>query len=64
MKLTTRFGQFGGAFVLEILVPALEELEAAWCEARRARLPRGACSAARNLRRPAHAALSLPPLRR
>ncbi|MGE0556453.1 MAG: tryptophan synthase subunit beta [Gemmatimonadales bacterium] len=34
MKLTTRFGEFGGAFVPEILVPALEELEAAWCAAR------------------------------
>jgi len=34
MKLSTRFGEFGGAFVPEILVPALEELEAAYCEAR------------------------------
>jgi tryptophan synthase beta chain len=29
-----RFGDFGGAYVPEILVPALEQLEAAWLEAR------------------------------
>ena len=34
MKLPTRFGEFGGVFVPEILVPALEELEAAFVEAR------------------------------
>ena len=28
-----RFGEFGGAFVPETLVPALEELEAAFTEA-------------------------------
>ncbi len=28
------FGQFGGRFVPEILIPALEELEAAWLEAK------------------------------
>ena len=30
MKLATRFGEFGGLFVPEILTPALEELEAAF----------------------------------
>jgi tryptophan synthase beta chain len=34
MKSSGRFGRFGGAFVPEILVPALEELEAAFLEAR------------------------------
>jgi len=29
-----RFGRFGGIFVSELLIPALEELEAAWLEAR------------------------------
>lgn len=33
MKLTTRFGEYGGVFVPEILVPALEQLEAAFIEA-------------------------------
>jgi len=33
MKLTTRFGEYGGVFVPEILVPALEQLEAAFVEA-------------------------------
>jgi tryptophan synthase beta chain len=30
-----RFGQYGGRFVPETLIPALDELEAAWTEARR-----------------------------
>ena len=34
MKLDTRFGQYGGTFVPEILMPALEQLEAAFIEAR------------------------------
>ncbi|MGE0442476.1 MAG: tryptophan synthase subunit beta [Gemmatimonadales bacterium] len=34
MKLPTRFGRFGGTFVPEILMPALEELEAAFITAR------------------------------
>ncbi len=29
MRLSGRFGRFGGSFVPEILMPALEELEAA-----------------------------------
>jgi len=33
MRMTGRFGRFGGCFVPEILVPALEELEAAFLEA-------------------------------
>src|SRR5687768_10759370 len=33
MKLDGRFGRFGGCFVPEILVPALEQLEAAFLEA-------------------------------
>jgi tryptophan synthase beta chain len=33
MKSTGRFGEFGGVFVPEILVPALEELEAAFFDA-------------------------------
>ncbi len=33
MRLTGRFGRFGGAFVPEILVPALEQLEAAFLDA-------------------------------
>ena len=33
MKMDTRFGDFGGAFVPEILLPALEQLEAAFVEA-------------------------------
>lgn len=33
MITSTRFGEFGGVFVPEILVPALEELEAAWLDA-------------------------------
>jgi len=33
MILPTRFGKYGGVFVPEILVPALEELELAFCEA-------------------------------
>jgi len=33
MKLAGYFGSFGGVFVPEILVPALEELESAWLEA-------------------------------
>jgi tryptophan synthase beta chain len=33
MRLTTRFGEYGGVFVPEILVPALEQLEAAFVEA-------------------------------
>ncbi|HVL79467.1 MAG TPA: pyridoxal-phosphate dependent enzyme, partial [Sphingomicrobium sp.] len=32
MRLNGRFGEFGGCFVPEILVPALEELEAAFLE--------------------------------
>jgi tryptophan synthase beta chain len=33
MKLPTRFGEYGGVFVPEILVPALEQLEAVFVEA-------------------------------
>src|SRR6185437_9192295 len=33
MRLTGRFGRFGGCYVPEILVPALEELEAAFLDA-------------------------------
>jgi len=33
MKLSTRFGEYGGVFVPEILVPALEQLETAFVEA-------------------------------
>jgi tryptophan synthase beta chain len=33
MRHSTRFGRFGGAFVPEILVPALEQLEAAFLDA-------------------------------
>ena len=35
MRSRGRFGDFGGFYVPEILMPALEELEAAWLEARR-----------------------------
>ena len=34
MKLDGRFGRYGGFYVSELLIPALEELEAAWLEAR------------------------------
>ncbi len=34
MKHRGRFGEYGGLYVSELLVPALEELEAAWLEAR------------------------------
>ena len=34
MRLNGRFGRFGGAYVPEILVPALEQLEAAFLDAR------------------------------
>jgi len=34
MRLTGRFGRFGGCYVPEILVPALEQLEGAFLEAR------------------------------
>jgi tryptophan synthase beta chain len=33
VKVTGRFGQFGGRYVAETLIPALEELESAWLEA-------------------------------
>ena len=33
MRMTGRFGRFGGCFVPEILVPALEQLEAAFLDA-------------------------------
>ena len=33
MKLDGRFGRFGGCYVPEILVPALEQLEAAFLDA-------------------------------
>src|SRR5437588_10389568 len=33
MRLSGRFGRFGGAYVPEVLVPALEQLEAAFLEA-------------------------------
>ena len=33
MRLTGRFGKFGGAYVPEILLPALEQLEAAFLDA-------------------------------
>jgi tryptophan synthase beta chain len=34
MKYDGRFGRFGGFYVSELLIPALEELESAWIEAR------------------------------
>src|SRR5690348_9882827 len=34
MRLTGRFGRFGGCYVPEILVPALEQLESAFLDAR------------------------------
>ncbi len=34
MKMSGRFGPFGGCYVSELLVPALEELEAAWLDTR------------------------------
>lgn len=34
MRTSGRFGDFGGCYVSELLVPALEELEGAWLEAR------------------------------
>ncbi|MEC9443251.1 MAG: tryptophan synthase subunit beta [Myxococcota bacterium] len=34
MKLETRFGEFGGVFVPQLLMPALEQLESAFIEAR------------------------------
>jgi tryptophan synthase beta chain len=33
-SLQHRFGPYGGQFVPETLMPALAELEQAWCEAR------------------------------
>ena len=33
MRLDGRFGRFGGTYVPEILVPALEQLEAAFLDA-------------------------------
>ena len=33
MRLSGRFGRFGGVYVPEILVPALEQLEASFLEA-------------------------------
>ena len=33
MRLNGRFGAYGGAYVPEILMPALEQLEAAFLEA-------------------------------
>ena len=33
MRLTGRFGSYGGAYVPEILVPALEQLEAEFLDA-------------------------------
>ena len=33
MRLNGRFGRFGGCYVPEILVPALEQLEAAFLDA-------------------------------
>ena len=53
-----RFGPYGGQFVPETLVPALEELEAAWLDgARRPGLPARVPGAAEGLRRPSVAAL-------
>ena len=52
-----RFGEFGGRYVSEILMPSLDELTAAWDEAARDRgVPGRAGSPAARLRRPAHAA--------
>ena len=34
MRLSGRFGRFGGTYVPEILMPALEQLEAAFLDAR------------------------------
>ena len=52
------FGAYGGRFVPETLMAPLDELEAAWREARRDRGFRsGARPPARHLRRPADAAL-------
>ena len=54
---TATFGAYGGRYVPETLIPALDELEAGWARcARRRLLPRRAPRAAHDLRRPADAA--------
>ena len=51
------FGAYGGRYVPETLIPALDELEAGWLEARADEtLPPRAARAAHDLRRPADAA--------
>ena len=61
MRLSGRFGRFGGAYVPEILVPALEQLEARVPRrAGRSRVHRRARRAARQLCRAADAADPLP----
>ena len=56
-----RFGPYGGRFVPEVLMAALDELSAAWVEARDGRgLPRRARSAAARLRRPPDARSTSP----
>ena len=59
-----RFGRYGGRFVPETLIPALEDLEAAWNAARRDPwLPRRAAQAPPRLHRstnPEMARFTLP----
>lgn len=40
-ELPGRFGPYGGRYVPETLIPALDELTVAWAEARRTRLSPG-----------------------
>ena len=57
MTATRTFGDYGGRYVPETLIPALDELEAAWESLRDdAGVPRGAARAAHELRGPADAA--------
>ena len=53
-----RFGPYGGRYVPETLIPALDELERAWLDARADPGRRGALLAAARLRGPSDAALS------
>ncbi len=65
MTIETRFGPYGGRYVPETLIPALDELTAAYEEARERRgLPGRARAPPRRLRRPADAALPRRPAQR
>ena len=55
-----RFGPYGGRYVPETLIPALDELERAWLDARADPGRRGALLAAARLRGPSDAAPSGP----